>query len=464
MSKILQLLFLFQIVLFGCNCNSKSKLKNSSFEEKKQTSETVFLNQEKINFDVFIENSESTNGYIKQGTSSFKTSLYKILGSLKPSFSDSIRLNFVTKNVCKQKPNATPKQILDFIRDLKPSDLNVSECPIGTTDIPNVIQNSIKNLTTKGVSIIISDCIFSSGKYPNDLPQDEESMRVILRPFLSKLNLGVSIIKLDSQFDGDYFIETNHGKRTPFKGIRPFYVLIFGTDENLITTLKNIDIKNLDGYKNSIIFLNDYSETFKGKITTKLIKDSAIGSYKIEAPANSMNIVDFKYSSETPTQFSIAVNFSKINFPKEYFMEKSNYFISDDYTIKDIDYYNKDGYTNKILIRTSKVITNKDSIIIGLKKYNLPFWVDSTNTNDDNISNKNFENQTYGIKYLLSGISQAFKDMPNYSQNEYTKITKVKFYTESNSKNGGSNTLIFGIIIFLALLIISIIFLKNKSK
>lgn len=103
-------------------------------------------------------------------------------------------------------------------------------------------------------------------------------------------------------------------------------------------------------------------------------------------------------------------------------------------------------------------------MIIGLKKYNLPFWVDSTTTTDDNINSKDFEKQTYGIEYLLSGISQAFKDLPSYNQNEYTKIATVKFYTERNSKNTGSNTLILSLIITLILAVLLLIFLKNKSK
>lgn len=454
MRKLLTLLFLFQIVLLTTSCSSKSKPKNTDSQESKNIDTKISQNTEKINFNIFIENSGSMKGYLKPQQSSFRNSLYQVIGSCKPAFTNSINFSLTAKPESKKISRA---EALKYATTLNERDFSE-----GSTDLPFVLKNCLKDLRTNDVSFVISDYITSTKS--NQLESAEQSIRDVISKIQDSVNIGVVVIKSVSYFDGKYNQEALEGKAVQFTRKRPFYILIFGTDENLLTTLNNLDIKSLDGYENSIVFLSDYSKTLKGKINTKLINENRAGSYKIEAPASSMNIVDFKYSSETPTQFSIAINFSKINFPKEYFLDISNYFISDDYKIQKIEPYSKDGYTNKIIVKTTKVIANKDSMIIGLKKYNLPFWVDSTTTIDDNINSKAFEKQTYGIKYLLSGISQAFKDLANYNQNEYTKITTVKFYTERNSKNGGSNTLIFSLIITLILAVLLLIFLKNKSK
>jgi hypothetical protein len=130
-------------------------------------------------------------------------------------------------------------------------------------------------------------------------------------------------------------------------------------------------------------------------------------------PATKGRINKAEMGNSSPKfQFTVAVDFSGIVADQNYFLTTANYEIPPNYSIKieaikDSTKIETSRYTHLLKLGTNELRTQ--SVFIRLKDTK-PEWINISNSdNDANIRSKEQQEKTFGIKYLLQGIEDAYK-------------------------------------------------------
>lgn len=421
-------------------------------------------------YNIYIENSGSMDGYVRQ-PSDFKNSLYKLIGDIQNyNLSKNLRLNFINDIVCPQKPDAPASDIIYFIGNLKPTDFKNSKCGFRDSYLPNIISKAISNYP-KDVNVLISDCIFSSkdGSSANFLAAAQQSLRTFIKTELDSNEISCVILKMNSKYYGTYFIENkSDGKKTEsFNGQnRPYYIILFGNLQPINYLLQKIKFSNYPGFETSYYLLTPKAN----KPDSKIIRANKIGDFEIEQPATKLTINDAKTgsknSNENQFQFSVASNLDFLKMDEDYISDTYNYEVPSNYSLVNIsrnnDYTNESlkGFTHVFTLRTSDLKQNQE-VFIKLKS-NLPPWVDSSSTNDDsNPLDPMQQKQTFGLKYLIEGISEAYAD--KYNGKEQFGIT-VKVSSNNYDKHGSSSKFPWMLLLLIGSIIGVLLFFKNRKS
>jgi molybdopterin-guanine dinucleotide biosynthesis protein A len=419
---------------------SFDKTKLITFLEKKGY--TVVKNEDtadsskKYFVNIYIENSGSMNGYVN-GNTQFKGAIRDLLVMLKYYYGEkNINIHFINSDIY---PTQIHGDIVTFSKTL-----NTKTFKIGDTDNSNLnnIFNQILNKTAKDtMSILLSDCIYSiKGSKTEDLLSDQKSLTkdAFLTKFKSKERLATSIVKLTSEFNGTYYDKDN--KKTQLSGqLRPYYITIMATDKAMTNFNENIKLVKgkVEGFENKYnLTLNNYSQgIYFSVINTS--DDSA--RFKPDRDFNKngaiKGIKDVSINERNSSNFifTVAVDMSTIPVEDSYILDKSNYNIKDaNYKIKGIYPFSDKNIKPTTAIMLAKAnakpthyivfestTPNFTNLTFTLKKQ-IPKWVYETNTNDDSSVSQN-SNKTFGIKYLIEGISEAYET--ESKNNDYLNLT-----------------------------------------
>jgi hypothetical protein len=384
---------------------------------------------EKYNFNVFLENSYSMDGYV-EGVTNFENSIYDMLGNIKVnSLCDSLNLSYINNSVPFTKSDALAPDIEDFIKKLNPDTFKLRGGERINSDISDIIKRVLEKTNDKNLSILISDFVFSPGSGKDAvqyLNNQKVSIKVNITEKLKTHNLALAIYQMESQFKGVYYDRNN--KAHYYVGNRPYYIWMIGNQEIIKRVLQEQLIRNSDPtiLQKAVFTTTTTSE----KVSVKIDRTGRIGDFKqkgllemIDADANNGNF-----------RFSVAANFSESLRDKSYFSESKNYISSNsDYKIITRELTQQEmlspaykGYTHHLNLTTNKLVSEDLSIRIISK---IPQWVEaSSNTEDTNIlSDKTQYTQTFGLKCLFEGISGAFNSKPDIEDNVIAEfIIKIK--------------------------------------
>jgi hypothetical protein len=191
-----------------------------------------------------------------------------------------------------------------------------------------------------------------------------------------------------------------------------------------------LDKKILDnikgGYLNRLI-LQSIKET--NNPNYKILSNPKIGDFS-RAELNNKILADASLSKDNQNKglfgFSIAVDFSKSSQDASYFLDTTNYELSNpNYQLEVELISNKNdaslsGFTHLLKLQTSDLRNeNLEIQVVG----QTPNWVYASSTkNDSNILNEISEQQkTFGLQFLIEGVSDAF--YPKSSSNAITTFT-----------------------------------------
>ena len=377
-----------------------------------------------FNVNVFLENSESINGYVN-GASDFKNSIYNMLVNVKMiGQCKSLNLNYINTKIPFTKENALNKDIQAFIKNLSPATFKIKGGGQTTSDLAAVIDVAISKVNSNNLSVLISDFVFSpgSGEIANNyLENQSTSIRSSVSDKLKHENIAIAILHMTSSFDGSYF--TLYDRELEFKGNRPYYIWLIGRENQVKSLLENQVIKDSDkSFMNKVVFKSTKSlEDISYKVTRhNLIGDYISGANKGEL--KNVKSVNGKFS------FSIAVNFAANLRGGDYFVDPTNYLLSENYSLTTRLLTEKEkaspalfGYTHLLTLKTETFDGQSFDISVRDK---LPAWVQTTTSlNDTNILNDKAEHRkTFGLKYLINGVSDAFKPNPIQRENIISKI------------------------------------------
>lgn len=389
---------------------------------------------DKFNINVFLENSASIDGYVGEN-SSFKTTIFKLLTDLKNfSSADSLNLNYINTKPIPIKLAASRDDIDDFYKRLNPSDFKSAGGTRASTDIEKMLKLLLDKSNSKNLSVFISDCVFSPGK--NDAKKFLDGQYAsIYNDFTNAIksnpDLSIIILQCTAKFEGTYY-DYFDAEHKNISTDRPYYIWFIGTSKQ---------IESLVTYKIFELIKNGYSN----KLVIQAIKDASQPNFKIQykpriGEFDSKSLADgiiagASISKDSKTKgvfgFNVAVNFSSSLQDENYFLDTTNYDLSDKkYSLKVEAITDKtdpalSGFTHVLKLQTNELIYETLRIdIIG----KAPSWVyTSTSYDDTKIENDDLEKQkTFGLKYLVDGVCDAFYPRSNSNTVSSISITIKK--------------------------------------
>lgn len=387
------------------------------------------VSDNKFNINVFLENSASIDGYVDEN-SSFKTTIFKLLTDLKnfPS-SDSLNLNYINTRPIPVKMLASNDDIKDFYQRLNPADFRSAGGVRSSSDIEMMIKELLGRVNEKNLSIFISDCVFSPGSRDAKKFLDGQ-YAALYNDFITarrnNADLSVIILQCMAKFEGTYFDCFDH----PHPNVsteRPYYIWFLGTSGQIKDLIDNKIFELIkNGYKNKLV-IQPIKEI--GQPAYKILYSPRIGDFDLES-LNEGIITEPVASGEGPTKglfgFNVAVDFSKTLQDPDYFMDTSNYTLSNKHynlglsTITDKSDPSLNGFTHILKLKTSELKGEVIKVnIIG----KTPSWVyESTSGNDAEIETDVSEGtKTFGFRYLVDGVCDAF--FPRSNENIVNSIS-----------------------------------------
>lgn len=337
---------------------------------------------------VFIENSGSMDGYMCDG-SQLKDVVYDYISDLN-RVSSKTELYYINSMLIPYNGNLT-----NYIKALNPAAFKNAGGNRSNTDLGDLIANVLKEVNDTTVCLFVSDCIL-------DLPAKDAQKFLInceIRIKDEVINaqkrvpdLGVEILKLSSDFNGKYFYP--NGTVEILKDVkRPYYIWIFGNKNYLSKLNAAVPFSQLAKYdlKGIVAFASQSNvpfEIFNNALTSKIVVP-ARGDYHITIQA------DFRTTLQ----------------PDGVVQDKGNYTFNNSTIVVDGIYPisdTKSKYSHFIKFTIPKG-TNIAQDCLSFNTPKMPSWVsesnDDTGTNiQDNLI------KTTGIKYLIQGVADAYKN------------------------------------------------------
>lgn len=358
---------------------------------------------------VYIENSGSMDGYVR-GVTEFEQVVYNYLTDIIISdFTDSLNLYYVNSDIIPQGSD-----ISDFIEKLEPSTFSIKGGNRGTSDISNVLKSILSETQKNEIAILVTDGIFSPGKGKNAdqyLVNQQIGIKRTMADYLKLYpNTAVKVYQLSSQFDGYYY--NNEDSSIWINSQRPFFIWVIGQVEQLDKLCREVPDSKFKGSGVQNVFSIIASNK---KVNYAVKKNSGKFDLDKKFPKTSIkNLEKDSKGKQNTAKFSVNVNLSGLLLNDNYLLDNSNYDVSHkDYkwtVTKAIP--NSFGYTHTLNFSSEKV--HKGVVAIKLKNQ-LPQWV--IDANDDDGSTP-IAYKTYGIKYQIQGVYEAF----TFRNEFYTEI------------------------------------------
>jgi hypothetical protein len=475
------LLFLFS------SCSRDSKRGN--IEENLAISDSISeLNDDlvikesiPITVNLYIENSGSMNGYVS-GRTQFKDALQNLLVDLKYPFGEeNINLFFINNQIHKSPIKAN---IVDFADKLSPKSIKIGHT--GSSNLNEIFRKITSKSEKNTVSILFSDFIYSiKGKNTVALLGEQKALTrdVFLTASKNDQNLTTNIYQYSSDFDGIYY-DFNDDKHN-WNQSRPYYIAIIGDQPSVSNFTDKIGdrFKTYSGYKNEYILTEKEFDTQNYTVLLATMNKGKFKPLKHKILNNQVKGIqtDGLGRNENNFQIAIAVDFNGIPVTDEYITTTSNYNVSDNkfklikvgklngktlsfmngepVTIPSSDLIHLEAGFTHVLVFES-VAENFDSLEFSLKR-TTPKWVEESTTTDDTDIETNKENKqtTFGLSYLVDGITEAY--LQSTGKEDYIHISIPIENKTSSSFLGKMFGFLFGggLIALIVLIII-----KNKKR
>ena len=366
-------------------CSSSPHVKVIAADTKKQTNTIPFVK-------VFLENSGSMDGYMCDG-SELKDAIYNYLSALNNK-ADTMQLYYINSVIIPQKVTLN-----SYIRNLNPTNFRSAGGNRSHTDISELFNKFLSSVNDKSISIYISDCILDipNNAAPNYLNITRTDIHnCFTNKAKSVKDLAVCVYQLESSYDGLYYFPK--GGSSPYKGKRPYYMILAGPRE-ILAYLRNTvpDSALIHGVKNYCAFSPNYEACASINKGSKYVDEVQLKTKQR----------DGKY------KFDVLVDLSKSLQNDNVLTNPSNYdwLHKNDLSIDMIQRINGNNaeFSHVITFSTNgEILTD----VFSLKNIGLPTWVAQSNdSKGDSID----ANKTFGIEYIIGGIADAYSDKTSTS-------------------------------------------------
>lgn len=376
---------------------------------------------QQYNYAVFLENSGSLNGYLDaSGDEDFKSNVYDLIATLSnlPT-RKKLSLYHINTKTDTVLDNADAAQISQYLETMTVAALKKRNQRTGgsqmQSNLSDIIKTVIDRTKSDDVSLLISDCIFSPGKQQHAqayLNQQESSIKVLFGERLRDHSFATLILQFYSDFKGAYYYQDNSSKAGLYKE-RPYYIVCFGEEPALHNLLQYASRAGGKGFRN-YLFLTPV----KAYPVSPVIRNNN-DYYDYDAEHQMTITQPRKGGRDHKFRIKISVDYAKLPLSESYLQQPSNYNTGPGYAVESVkaSHFNKSTH-EIILVATAP---KPGQVSLALKRQ-LPDWINTSNLSDDRgLSADSLAGKTFGIRYLLSGMYNAYAGYLQTS--EYFKIS-----------------------------------------
>ncbi len=420
---------LITLLLAGCGKNQRREKVNNIAETVDNNSTQVTTTPIKPNINVYIENSGSMDGYVN-GNTEFKGAIRDLLVLLKHYYGEGekIKVHFINNGI---RATNTQADLATFATNINQL-WRVQGENTSSSNLNNVFKMILDKTDKETISILFSDCIYSiSGRDAEGLLSDEKSLTK--DAFLSRwrqdsLKLATTIVKMNSKFNGTYYDKDN--RNTPLNGkIRPYYICVIGNNDVMLDFNSKIPLEKdkIEGFDNKYVISTGAADKLYYSV---LISTDNVGRFKairgasVKEYVHGIEDIDMKSRGRDESvgnkfTFAVAVDLNNILAEEDYLLSHENYTYADNnFHIKEIKRVDKNNINASDWVRISSANpthiivleatgTAISDVKVSLKKQ-MPQWIEQTNIIDDKNIKNNLD-KTFGIKYLIEGIAEAYQ-------------------------------------------------------
>ena len=416
------IIFLLAVYLLFPACSNESKRRNTNIPTD-STYVTLPLNNPTVN--VYIENSGSMDGYVK-GVTEFEQLVYNYLTEIEIlDLTDSLNLFYINSEIIPQGSD-----ISNFIEKLDPDNFKAKGGKRGISDISQVLKLVLSETNEDEIAILITDGIFSPGKGKNAaeyLLNQQIGIKSTMAQYLKTYpNTAVAVYQLSSQFDGYYY--NREDSQIKINDKRPFYIWLFGDFRNIAILKEKI---REDQFKGGVV---EHAYTILPALQTEIqyaiLNSPKNGSFERDKKASKTSIYNIKKETKGKNEgkfmFTIGVDLSLFNvlLGDEYLMDTDSYArlvnkkaSSDLFVEINHNENTSQKYTHNMQLSCEKIPVGDLEIVLMNR---MPQWVYDLNDEEGfDIKANNAISKTFGIKYLVEGIFEAYDMLGN---NIYAKM------------------------------------------
>jgi|WetSurSiteA1Bulk_404760.scaffolds.fasta_scaffold01054_8 hypothetical protein len=403
------ILTVFGMLFYACSPPGKHERNNQARRKHTDTPKTSpVMRESKIAKAVFyLENSESMFGYVN-GITAYVDVVSEL--SEKPEFvaHNTKREFFLINGGNELKINKLGNNPVVFKSKLNSQGFHCGD--ITKSNLNAMLQIALENARNDTVTLLISDAIYDiglPGSPLNALATEGKETRSKFITRLVKGDLQTIMIKLTSDFNGNYFY-SSHGGKVYLNQPRPFYIWIFGKTELLNKYFPEDYISSLNGFENYARFLVIKENNVPYQIIPSFNRK---GTFKPDRKLKN-KITDAKPDRNgRGFQFCFAVDYSSLPFSESYLTSVENYSCNLNYSvisieqIKDSQKYVVTSFKNPTHIITVYTEKNPFGELEVVLKNEIPGWIEAAHTGtEDQIDNS----RTFGFKHLTDAISGAY--------------------------------------------------------
>lgn len=435
--------------------NSHRVEDKSRIEQLKQEETDVIVEASSIKpkVNVYIENSGSMDGYVK-GINEFKDAIGKLLVQLKYHYDEeNVQVFFICNNKSDSNIQVTQTAIgmdlANFASEIDVKWRDESKKRGHNTNLNNVFKEVLSRTNDSCISILISDCIYSigDGSTVNLLNHEKNTT---YDAFLTKSknnpgDLATTIVKMKSKFDGKYYPYTGDKNAFLFKGELPYYICVIA-NQNVLDDFNNnikLDSGAIDGYDNKYIITRGVNTDI---YYTVLMATGNKGRFKSQRNISSQSFVhgikdiDLKPNKRegAPFTFAVAIDMKSLDVEEDYILDTSNYILSEDnFEITEIKKVVKNEInpndwqrikdanpTHIVMIQARDMQWTNVELGISLKKQ-VPQWIEDSSILDDTKPDNLKGGKSFGLKYWIEGISEAYEKLYPDDKNYFEVIINI---------------------------------------
>lgn len=400
MKRIFILLFAF----FNCcvACNNKSTHYQQHTPPKNNKSASKAVNESPIRVNIFVENSGSMLGYVRQGNE-FDRAISNLLTELE--LQEIVKGVNIHKYYINSKPFEQKKvSTAQFIKGLSIRNATTFKGSTGTTSVCALLDTVFRRTPKNTLSIFVSDCIISPGK--NDASKfigaEKDAIKLLAKRQCEN-GKAVVVYRLVSSFNGKFYDCQDNVKQ--INSTRPFYIWVIGNKSTIANYLKRIpDSKLTEGG------LTDRYVFFKAPTQTpKYVIQSTNEGVVVDAS----HIKKAKLNKDTKSlRIRVAVDMSSLSLLDKYLLNAKNYTVNTKYKVVKIEKKAGNGTTHVFTIVTTAQVT-PTAVTISLKNQ-LPGWVKQYSIPNNRCSDVFSQlDKTYAFEDIMSGMFQGYNSGSN---------------------------------------------------
>ena len=348
------------------------------------------------------------DGYMTPANSQLKSDLNALVSAItlvqdpvnKKPLVDTVELNYINS-----RPIAIHQSISDFTANLNAASFQRGGGDRSSTSLQDILNNIQEQTAPGEVSILVSDMILGlkTGQSPESVSTNIE---VALRRQLNKRpEWAIAIWRMLSDFDGKYYQDAG---ATMLQAKRPYYIFIMGDRDQLYSLLADGQLPaNMPLYANRSHQM--ILEPAEKQLSYAVSPNAVFGSITLDRKEKNVIAeasLGKDMQKEPSLSFEVKLQRPHLLQSGSYLLEASNYQVHPrGYQVTKL----REGDDGSIYIRLASSSIIKGNLKISLLQQ-MPNWVTDVHAEDNvDIHQAGAIDQTYGIKYILSGLQRPYE-------------------------------------------------------